>query len=152
MHWYNLPSIVCMYTIIWDVKGYMVPIKCDVRSYVIFLLILPLHRLKYKHITDHKNDLLLFFACTYCDVHLQVFGNHIVAVVVMVLQALICEVDLSTVLTGMFTRCHSYCYSICIKVSSRKRSIVAATGEGPSINDLKLVWKGFLGAISANKA
>ena len=63
MHWYNLPSIVCMYTIIWDVKGYMVPIKCDGSSYIILLPILPLHRLKYKHITLtslalYKHDLL----------------------------------------------------------------------------------------------
>ena len=51
MHWYDLPSIVCHCTIIWDVKGYMVTSKCDGSSYVMFLLILPLCHLKYKHIT-----------------------------------------------------------------------------------------------------
>ena len=58
LKWYNFPSIVSMCTIIWNVKGYMVTNKCNGRSYVIFLLILPLHHLKYKQITDHKNDLL----------------------------------------------------------------------------------------------
>ena len=51
MHWYNLPSIVCLYTILWDVKGYTVTSKCDGRKYVVILLILPPHNLKYKHIT-----------------------------------------------------------------------------------------------------
>ena len=51
MKWYNHPSILCVYTILWDVKGYMVTSKCDLRSYVVFLLILPLRHLKYKHIT-----------------------------------------------------------------------------------------------------
>ena len=58
MKWFDFPSTVGVYTIIWDVKGYMVTNKCNWRSYVIFLLILPLHHLKYKQITDHKNDLL----------------------------------------------------------------------------------------------
>ena len=50
MNWYNLPFIVCLCTIIWDVKGHMVSIKCNGRSYVIFLLILPLCHLRYKSV------------------------------------------------------------------------------------------------------
>ena len=50
-----------MCTIIRNVKGYMVISKCNGRSYVIFLLILPLHHLKYEHITHHKDDLLCSF-------------------------------------------------------------------------------------------
>ena len=42
LNWYNFPSIVCLSTILWNVKGYLVTIECNWRSYIIFLLILPL--------------------------------------------------------------------------------------------------------------
>ena len=48
--------------------------------------------------------------CTYFEAHLQVFGNHKVAVVV-VLQVFSCEVDLSTVLTRILTTCYFLRYS-----------------------------------------
>ena len=44
--WYNSPSIAGFCTIFWDVKSYVVITKCNGRSYVIVLLILPLHHLK----------------------------------------------------------------------------------------------------------
>lgn len=46
MNWYNFPSIVCLCTILWNVKGYLVTIKCNWRSNVIFLLVPPLCYLK----------------------------------------------------------------------------------------------------------
>ena len=52
MNRYNFPSIVCLHTIIWDVKCYTVRTKGNWRSYVIFLLILPLRHLKYKNMTS----------------------------------------------------------------------------------------------------
>ena len=70
MKWYNLPSIVCLYTTMWDVKGYMVTSKCDGRSYVVFLLKLPVHHLKYKHITlkllfKQVTNMIYCIPCTY---------------------------------------------------------------------------------------
>ena len=64
VNWYNFPSIVCLYTIIWNVKSHTVTINCYFRSYVIFLLILPLRHLKCKSITlksvmQGKNLILL---------------------------------------------------------------------------------------------
>ena len=47
-NWCNFPSTVSLYTIIWDVKGYMVTTKCNETGYVTFLLILPLQHLKNK--------------------------------------------------------------------------------------------------------
>jgi len=48
MKWFDFPSIVGVCTIIRDGKCYMVTIKCNGRSYVILLVVLPLHHLKYK--------------------------------------------------------------------------------------------------------
>ena len=84
--WSNFPPIVCFYTIIRNVKGYMVPTKRNGRSYVIFLLILPFHHLKYKQITLLSGmDADTANICTYCKAQLQVFGNHKMAVVPVVL-------------------------------------------------------------------
>ena len=63
MKWFDFPSVVCLYTIIRNFKGYMVTTKCNGRSYVIFLLILPLHNLKYKHMSFKKLT-YNFFALT----------------------------------------------------------------------------------------
>ena len=60
MNRYNFPSIVCLYTIIWDVKCYMASTKCNWRSYVIFLLILPLRYLKYKSITSTLKQIAIY--------------------------------------------------------------------------------------------
>ena len=46
--WFDFPSTLCLFTIVRDVKGHLVTTKCNGRSYVIFLLILPLHHLKNK--------------------------------------------------------------------------------------------------------
>ena len=48
MKWFDFPSTVSACTIIRDGKFYMVTTKCNRTSYVIFLLVLPLHHLKYK--------------------------------------------------------------------------------------------------------
>ena len=151
MNWNNFPSIACLCTIIWDVKGYLVRTKCNGGSYVIFLLIPPLHHLKHKNLTQLSFKTKIKFIFTYCKAHLQVFGNHKVAVVPVVLQAFNCEVDLSTVLTGMFSRCHFLHYSSPRKVGSRKYSTPTTKTKQPSFYHFKLVWKGFLGAASADK-
>ena len=46
VQWFDFPSIICLYTIVWNVEGYMISTKCNGRSYVIFLLVLPLYYLK----------------------------------------------------------------------------------------------------------
>ena len=149
MNWYNFPSIVSC-TIIWNVKSYMVTNKCYFRSYVIFLLILPLHHLKYKSITlmSVMQDKITL---TYCKAHFQVFGDHKVTVVPVVPQILDCEVDLSTVLTRMLTRFLFLCYPNSTKVGGRQCSVLIAKGKCPSIYDFKLVRKIFQGTTSADK-
>ena len=107
--------------------------------------------------SNHVNSNLPFQTnylklCTYCEAHLQVFGNHKMAVVPVVLQVFNCEIDLSTILTGVLARCHFFHYSNPRKVGSGEYSILTAKTEWPSIYDIKLVWKGFLGTASADKA
>ena len=46
MQRHNFPSIVGLYTVIWNVKGYMVTTECNCMSHVIILGILPLHYLE----------------------------------------------------------------------------------------------------------
>ena len=75
---------------------------------------------------------------TYCKAHVQVFGNHKVAVP-GILKMFHCEVDLSTVLTGMLARYHFFGYSIAREFSSGKCSILTAKSEWPSIYHFKLV-------------
>ena len=69
------------------------------------------------------------FDFTYCKAHLQIFGNHKVAVVPVVSQVFNCEVDLSTVLTRMLIMFHFFCYPRPTKVGSRKHSIFIAKGK-----------------------
>ena len=59
MKWFDFPSTFSACTIIRDGKCYMVTSKCNRRSYVIFLVILPLHHLKYK----------LSLKQTYAEIH-----------------------------------------------------------------------------------
>ena len=129
VNWYNFPSIVCLCTIIRNVKSHTVTINCYFRSYVIFLLILPLCHLKCKSITlkSVKQGKNLIF--TYWEANLQIFGNHKVAVVPVVSQVFNCEVDLSTVLTRMFIMFHFFCDPRPTEVGSGKYSILIAKGK-----------------------
>ena len=63
LKWYNLPSIFSSYTIVWDVESYMVTTKCNGRSYVIFLLILPLRHLNYVQTGYLKYQIIKYIPC-----------------------------------------------------------------------------------------
>ena len=65
------------------------------------------------------------FDFTYCQAHLQIFGNHKVTVVPVVFQAFNCEVDLSTILTRMLIGFHFLRYPNPRKMSSGKYTILA---------------------------
>ena len=62
-----------------------------------------------------------------------------------------CEVDLSTILTGILLRCHFLHYSNSRKTGSAKCSILTANSEHPFIYEFKLVRKGFLGTACADE-
>ena len=105
-----------------------------------------------KKVNLHLNNARTKFDFTYCKAHFQIFGNHKVTIVPVVSQVFDCVVDLSTVLTRMLIRFHFLCYPNPRKIGSGKYTILAVKDKWPSIYDFKLVWKGFLGTASANKA